>query len=75
MKITEHKIEDGRHSANCIWELIKESPDEILPNYAKMIGYTENGFYFVNETESEVFGPYPTKIEARIERDKYFENL
>lgn len=73
MKITEHIIGPSRHSTDTIMEVadwdLGYSDDE------ELAGYRGNGFYFVDETEAFVFGPYGSVEEATNKRDHYWASL
>lgn len=74
MKIIEHTIEhNSRHSANSIWELVDDGV--ALINAEKLIGYTSAGFYYVDETESNVVGPFASIHTAVLARNSYYATL
>ena len=73
MKITEHIIGPSRHSTDTIMEVSDwasgHSDDE------ELAGYQGDGFYFVDETEASVYGPYKSVEEATRHRNEYWAQL
>jgi hypothetical protein len=61
MTCIEHKVGDSKHAADIILEYIGAEED--------------NGFYFQDETEANVHGPYDSISTAVSARNTYFENL
>lgn len=77
MTIKEHPVETFndnkiRHAAHSIMELVDNSD---LTNWANHAGYKATGFYFIDESEAYVMGPFKGFDKAVEERNKYFENL
>lgn len=74
MKIKEHKIEkNSKHAGNSIWQMIDDGIP--LTNAEKYLGYTDEGFYYVDETESNVVGPFASLNTAKLARNSYYERL
>lgn len=73
MKIIEYNLEDldGKQTGEYIFEL-RYSP-EPMPKYAKMLGFTTEGFYFASDSGIDVIGPYPS-IEDAIEKKDSFHS-
>lgn len=78
MKILEHPVEIfededyKHHTAHWIMQVIDDSDKTRVD---KLCGYTEIGYYFVDESEAYVIGPYDTFDLAVQARNDYFKKL
>lgn len=59
------------HAANFLWHYTDAEADEEL----RHAGYTGPGWYFFDETEAYILGPFGTKSLCRMQRDVYFNLL
>lgn len=77
MIIKEHPVEKFddnkiRHSGHSVMEVVDASESKQWERFA---GYTKEGFYFIDESESEVIGPFKSFDGAVKVRDIYFKEL
>jgi putative sterol carrier protein len=78
MKIIRHPVEKfededyKHHAAHWVDEVVDNSD---MSREEKLSGYKDNGYYFVDESESLVYGVFESFDKAVEERDKYFKQL
>lgn len=75
MKIIEYPIQElkGENTSEFIFEL--RFSEEPMPRYAKMLGFTMEGFYFTSDSGVDVIGPYSSIDETMSKRTEFFDFL
>lgn len=74
MKVINHKVQEGRHAATSITEVRDFCPPQSIKE-DWFDCFNGDGFYFWDETEAFVQGPFESIEVAVQSRDKYFESL